>query len=224
MEFQKKCIGQMGKVAKKGRTVLFVSHNMGIISRLCRTGILLESGRITEMGEIGSVVRKYLSMPAESGDVELISTLHRSGDGTAKFTRAITKNGSGRIQDTFTIGDDIVFELYISGGGRIQSGKISLQITSAQGVPIYHLVGQDAGFELSNMGDNAVVSVTIKKQKLYPGEYYVKLWLADRAYQTLDAISNAFKFSVIEGGTFVTRGLDRNAAVVHEVPEWQMLE
>ncbi|HUU41334.1 MAG TPA: hypothetical protein VMW42_10350, partial [Desulfatiglandales bacterium] len=114
--------------------------------------------------------------------------------------------------------------LYISGGSWIQSGKISLQITSVQGIPIYHLVGQDAGFELSNMGDNAVVIVTLKKQKLYPGEYYVNLWIADRVYQTLDAITNAFKFSVIEGGVLVSRQLDGNSAVVHEVPEWQILE
>jgi lipopolysaccharide transport system ATP-binding protein len=222
MEFQKKCIGKMDKVSKKGRTVLFVSHNMGIISKLCTRGILLEGGRIEEMSEIGSVVRKYLSMPTESGDVDLSSVLNRNGDGTARITRAVTKNGRSKVQDTFMIGDDIVFELHISGGSWVQSGKISLQITSSQGIPIYHLVGQDAGFELSNMTDNAVVNVRIKKQKLYPGEYYVSLWLADRAYQTLDAIGNAFKFSVIEGGISVTRGLDGNSAVIHEVPEWKL--
>jgi len=223
MEFQKKCIGQMGTVASKGRTVLFVSHNMGIISRLCTSGILLESGRISEIGEIGSVVRKYLSMPVESGNVDLNSVVQRSGDGSARFTRAVTRNGTGRIQDTFTIGEHIVFELHISGGSWIQSGKISLQITSAQGIPVYHLVGEDAGFELSNMGDKGVVTATLKEQKLYPGVYYVDLWLADRSYHPIDDIGNAFKFSVIEGGAFVIRGLDRNAAVVHEVPEWRIL-
>jgi hypothetical protein len=64
------------------------------------------------------------------------------------------------------------------------------------------------------------VRVILKKQKIYPGEYYVSLWLADSACEAMDRIGNAFKFTVIEGGYVVRRNLDRSAAVVHEIPEW----
>jgi len=101
---------------------------------------------------------------------------------------------------------------------------MSLQITSEQGVPIHHLVAQDADFELSGLREEAVVRVVLKHQKLYPGHYYVCLWLADRVYEALDRIINAFRFSVIEGGVFVKGLLAGNSAVVHEVPEWQILE
>ena len=101
---------------------------------------------------------------------------------------------------------------------------MSLHIVSSQGVGVYHLVAHDAGFELSNLAKNAVVRVIIRKQKLYPGDYYVSLWLADRALEALDRIQNAYKFSVIEGGFYLTRQLDRSAAVVHEVPEWSILD
>ena len=223
MEFQKKCIGQMGKVAKEGRTVLFVSHNMGLISRLCETGILLDDGKIVEMGDVGSVVGKYLAMPAPSGDIDLTSVQNRNGTGAARFTRVVTRNGTGKKCDTFTIGDDIVFDIHISGGNWIQSGRMSLQITSNEGIPIYHLVAYDAGFELSNLGEKAVVRVVLKQQKLYPRDYYVNLWLADRSYEAIDRIQNAFKFSVIEGGVLLSRQIDRSAAVVHEIPEWKIL-
>ena len=59
--FQKKCLGKMRDVARKGRTVLFVSHNMGAIRQLCRTGLLLESGMLIGNGRVGSVVEKYIS-------------------------------------------------------------------------------------------------------------------------------------------------------------------
>ncbi len=59
-EFQKKCLGKMGEVAKGGRTVLFVSHNMGSIESLCGRVLLLDSGRILDAGSAGSVVQKYL--------------------------------------------------------------------------------------------------------------------------------------------------------------------
>ena len=60
-EFQKKCLGKMGGVAKEGRTVLFVSHNMGAVKGLCSEGIILDDGRILYKSNIQNVVGKYLS-------------------------------------------------------------------------------------------------------------------------------------------------------------------
>ncbi|MBN2438697.1 MAG: ABC transporter ATP-binding protein [Deltaproteobacteria bacterium] len=60
-EFQKKCLGKMGEVAKAGRTVLFVSHNMGAVQSLCGTAFHLESGRIAQTGDSKTVVSNYLS-------------------------------------------------------------------------------------------------------------------------------------------------------------------
>ncbi|MCX6935859.1 MAG: polysaccharide ABC transporter ATP-binding protein [Verrucomicrobia bacterium] len=58
-EFQKKCLGKMQDVATGGRTVLFVSHNMHAVRRLCSTGIFLQEGRLIEQGGIESIVRLY---------------------------------------------------------------------------------------------------------------------------------------------------------------------
>ena len=60
-EFQKKCLGKMGDVAKEGRTVLFVSHNMPAIQSLCNRSILLESGRVAQDGQTSEVVSHYLN-------------------------------------------------------------------------------------------------------------------------------------------------------------------
>jgi lipopolysaccharide transport system ATP-binding protein len=61
-EFQKKCLGKMGEVAGEGRTVLFVSHNMGAVSSLCKKGVLLSDGKMVKHGEIGEVVHEYLNL------------------------------------------------------------------------------------------------------------------------------------------------------------------
>jgi lipopolysaccharide transport system ATP-binding protein len=58
-EFQKKCLGKMGEVAKGGRTVLFVSHNLGAISGLCSSAILLQNGSVTFRGGVGDAIRNY---------------------------------------------------------------------------------------------------------------------------------------------------------------------
>lgn len=66
--FQKKCLGRMDAVARTGRTVLFVSHNMGAVSRLCHRAILLEAGRVHAEGPVPEIVRQYLdlTLPRES--------------------------------------------------------------------------------------------------------------------------------------------------------------
>lgn len=59
--FQRKCLGKMGAVAKEGRTVLFVSHNMGAVTQLCGTAVQLEKGRLKRSGSAADVVAAYLS-------------------------------------------------------------------------------------------------------------------------------------------------------------------
>ncbi len=59
--FQKKCLGKMDSVAKEGRTVLFVSHNMAAIRSLCNRGILLRSGQVIEQGDVQSVIQSYFT-------------------------------------------------------------------------------------------------------------------------------------------------------------------
>ncbi|RMG47006.1 MAG: ATP-binding cassette domain-containing protein [Acidobacteria bacterium] len=68
--FQRRCLGKMGDVARSGRTVLFVSHNMGAVRRLCSRVIQLESGRVVRDGPAAEVVRSYLDevVPASGTD------------------------------------------------------------------------------------------------------------------------------------------------------------
>jgi len=70
--FQKKCLKKMDDVAKKGQTVLFVSHNMQGVKGLCTKGILLEKGDLKEIGEVGRVVDSYLMADINSCDMERI--------------------------------------------------------------------------------------------------------------------------------------------------------
>jgi lipopolysaccharide transport system ATP-binding protein len=72
--FQKKCLQKMNSVARDGRTILFVSHNMAAVSSLCNKGVLLEKGQVVTSGTIAEVVYKY----SQSGSVS--SETHWRGD------------------------------------------------------------------------------------------------------------------------------------------------
>jgi lipopolysaccharide transport system ATP-binding protein len=67
MEFQKKCIGQMDRVAKEGRTVLFVSHNMTAVANLCTRALCLSDGKIVDAGLPEIVISNYYNLGAETG-------------------------------------------------------------------------------------------------------------------------------------------------------------
>jgi lipopolysaccharide transport system ATP-binding protein len=58
--FQKKCLGKMDEAGKEGRTILFVSHNMGVISQLCSKCVWLDKGKIREIGQTGAVINSYM--------------------------------------------------------------------------------------------------------------------------------------------------------------------
>lgn len=70
-EFQKKCIGKMGEVTKSGRTVIFVSHNMGAVQALCQRVIWLHEGRLVAAGTPAGVIPDYLSFGANSQGAEI---------------------------------------------------------------------------------------------------------------------------------------------------------
>lgn len=71
LQFQKKCLGKMEDVSKSdGRTVLFVSHNMGTVNQLCNKAILLKSGRVTDIGQTTDIVRKYMKSGTVNGKID----------------------------------------------------------------------------------------------------------------------------------------------------------
>src|SRR6266705_778715 len=81
--FQRKCIGKMGDVARQGRTILFVSHNMAAVESLCSTAYLLENGRLVESGMTKTVVDAYFSSIPALSNTPLV--LRPDGEGNVSF-------------------------------------------------------------------------------------------------------------------------------------------
>jgi lipopolysaccharide transport system ATP-binding protein len=125
-EFQKKAIGKMKDVSRnEGRTVLFVSHNMGAISRLCKTGLLLKNGLICKSGEINSVIEEYLK-----GDSEIAGIFQASND-ISKPTQVISikiLNDKNLISETFSAGEDFYVELSIKNNSSEKGIRCNIGI------------------------------------------------------------------------------------------------
>jgi lipopolysaccharide transport system ATP-binding protein len=93
--FQKKCLGKMDQVSKsEGKTVLFVSHNMPMISSLCATGVLLDKGIVRSYGAIGQVVNSYLNSNLY-GNGEIVFNDRKPGDAEAILHKVKIVNTAG---------------------------------------------------------------------------------------------------------------------------------
>ena len=87
-DFQKKCLGKMGDVAKEGRTILFVSHNMGAITQLCGRALWLKGGQLKLSGSPSDVVTSYLTSGSTALAIWSNPELNLSGDVDFQFTSA----------------------------------------------------------------------------------------------------------------------------------------
>ncbi|MEK7257946.1 MAG: ABC transporter ATP-binding protein [Bacteroidota bacterium] len=106
-EFQKKCLGKMGEVSREGRTILFVSHNLGAMRRLCSRGVVLRNGQMAFVGGIDAALENYLGGGADSeGDGASKATFERK-DGLAQLTEIAIENAEGEGKTNYFYGETI---------------------------------------------------------------------------------------------------------------------
>lgn len=132
-EFQKKCLGKMDEVAKQGRTVLFVSHNMGAIRNLCSSGILLSSGEQADKRDILSIIDKYLIDDNVSKE-RILSLLRGSNDYLDIIDYKVSE-GSVRSED-------LDYEITFRVIKPLKGGRITITI-EADEVVLMSFTNQD---------------------------------------------------------------------------------
>jgi lipopolysaccharide transport system ATP-binding protein len=106
-EFQKKCLGRMSGIARSGRTVVFVSHNMQAVEALTSVGILVDQGNVVHMGPVSETVALYLSRSHGGGCSSLSAWPDRSGDGEATVESLTFTDSDGVPREMFRPGEEI---------------------------------------------------------------------------------------------------------------------
>lgn len=192
-QFQKKCLGKMEEVGKEGRTVLFVSHNMAMISNLCQKGIMLEGGKISTQGEISKVIQHYYQ---NSNKLNELSN-RRIGSEAVELL-GVELVGLSKNLET-TIHDEITIRMKY---------KIKKAI-DARCVPNFHFFAPD--------GSYVFVSSPNDISKLPPGVYQADCrvpggLLNEGAYFVGVAITSHF-----DSGTFEVDFFERNALTFNVV-------
>jgi lipopolysaccharide transport system ATP-binding protein len=137
-EFQSKCLGKMGEVSnKEGRTVLFVSHNMGAVKNLCHNSVLMEAGRLKSMGPTSQIIEEYLG---GNSDVERFHKWNentRPGDNTLRLNEITIKDENGYIDNFLTSESSVTVEIGYEIFEEIKDLRVVANLMSFDGTEIF---------------------------------------------------------------------------------------
>jgi len=226
-EFQKKCLGKMNDVSKgEGRTVLFVSHNMGSINQLCNKAILLNNGKVLDYDVVSKITPMYFNY-GRSNDAKIdLTNVKGAGNGYCKFQYVTLKRNNQDFSNReFSLGDDlnIEFKLNFKDGVPVPI-KLSIELKASDGLKIANMIDVDSNFQALNIANDTVIKIKLKDLRLYPDTYYLSLYAGDlSSTEVYNYLEDCISFSVIDGGNLTTRLLPRSAGVLFLSPEWETL-
>ena len=142
-EFQRRCLGKMSELGQGGRTILFVSHSMPAVLRLCKQALLLDHGRLVELGRASDVVHAYMRTGASSATERIWSEWDAPGDDVAKLRaiRLLPHRVDGI--DEFDIREPIDIEVEYSTSGRASTRPLlNVDAYNEEDVCVFSLTDQ----------------------------------------------------------------------------------
>lgn len=134
--FQRKCLGKMSDVSGEGRTILFVSHNMEAVQKLCNKGIMLQQGSLVEQGGIEPVIKKYLEAYQNTESHFAIPAPENSDKKAAVAYELIIENSEGREVAEVSIGEFWRVRIRFRVQQEIDGFIIALGLSSSLDMPI----------------------------------------------------------------------------------------
>lgn len=198
-EFQTKCLGKMKDVSQQGRTVLFVSHNMGAVKNLCSKAMYLKNGRVEDSGGVDYILQKYYSDSHKANANNDLTTLtQRKGEGSILISSIELLSQSGVVTDTVNAGDRM--------GIKVKT----LKMRDFNNKSFYAAIIINDGFgermtTLSldylkikiNISQENEVTFWIDKCPLSTGKYSISALIWSEA-NLIDSVENVLMFNAVE--------------------------
>jgi lipopolysaccharide transport system ATP-binding protein len=215
--FQAKCLGKMQDVSKGGRTVIFVSHNMGAVSSLCETAIWIDKGQILKSGTADEVVGYYLKNQSTLYSESTFATVRQAEECKHKsfFVKSVEMvNTDNEYTNAFNYNDEFILNVFLDG---LPEERFSAEFY------IYNELGQFVAVGASGAyhgiyfdKDVRKIRIKIGPLPLTRGKYTISLSLVkgmDGVSTTRsDTWQNAIGFSILECKPFINRDI----STVHE--------
>jgi lipopolysaccharide transport system ATP-binding protein len=204
-EFQQKCLGRMQEVASDGRTVLFVSHNVGVVESICSRCVLMDGGHLVEDGEPMPVAREYRRrMSRENGSPQV--SLERFEGAARKIpvlrsARMLDEQGALNNYVAITRPLEIRVRVLLPAG--LRNVVYVIRIESMYGMRMFSLMSPPYVKSEDIVGDHEI-TCTVKEFPLTPGTYRLGLGVISNN-EMIDLITDVFFFTVSDGEVYGTK-------------------
>ncbi|HEU4587263.1 MAG TPA: polysaccharide ABC transporter ATP-binding protein [Gemmatimonadales bacterium] len=201
VRFQRKCLNKMQDVSRgEGRTVLFVSHNMNAIQRLCTRCLLFEHGRLVTAGDPVPIVSEYLaaSSPTTAREWIDVSEVRRAGTGEARVTAARYSSLSDAAAYQPYPDGPFQMQLVIDSDAARTVSSVAVTFFDPSGTKLVNADTLAIGRDITLQQGRNLVTLRIPALHLNPGVYLVGLWLANPGSRVVfDHVEAAFQVEVI---------------------------
>jgi lipopolysaccharide transport system ATP-binding protein len=203
--FQKRCIGKMGAVTEAGRTVLFISHNMGAIVQLCPTVMLLREGRVETIERADQVVTQYLA-----DDTTSTSDVHfdpaSNAQSPAILTRFWVADSTGMPIHTVDVTRNFHLGLQVHVRQPISEVDISIRVRNALGQPVLTTNLSDKSNTLATFQPGVYTFlVDLPNHFLAPDRYSLIVAIHRPGLRLFDMRDRGLSFQIAESGSRMWR-------------------
>jgi lipopolysaccharide transport system ATP-binding protein len=215
-QFQKKCVGKLDDVARAGRTVLFVSHNMAAVQRLCTGALVLDHGRAVYAGEPRIAVARYLS----SGGRSRYRAAFVSDEPQVIEADVVTSRGLPIEHPVVT--DPISVRLRVRLPADSTGPRLGIGVNSADGTPIFTSRLDDVGMTLPGGPREVTVTATIPANTFLAGDYHIVTCVWTESGQILDLQEPALSISLGTGPSVLYQSAASRKGFVQVPCGWEV--
>jgi lipopolysaccharide transport system ATP-binding protein len=193
-EFQEKCIGKMDEVGKSGRTILFVSHQMGLIAQLCNKAILLENGKIKFSGKVDEAIVSYNTREKHS-----LIYKNENGINDIHFQELKLLNDDGEIVSHFK--HDEAIQIYMNASCKIPSPGIKFGIALLNNYQQKIFTTSIPLSQAKRQGDNYEMTIRLQSGLIVPNNYMFYFYLFTHNQAIYDTVSGYFPIKIFDNGS-----------------------
>ncbi len=203
-EFQKKCLGKMGDVAsKEGRTVLFVSHNLGAVKSLCEKSLLLSVGKKDIFELTGKVIDRYINFVPNRSTQDLLSR-KCNGTGQIRFI-GIRLYSKGLQTDTVLMGDPLDIEIDYKVISEVRNPIVGILFEDEFERVIIRAYSRESNPNFINIMDqDGTITCHFDQFPLMSGRYNIRLWLGHLRNVVIDDVRQASVLNILKADVYST--------------------
>lgn len=206
VEFQRKCLNKMSEVSQGGRTVLFVSHNLDAIARVCPRSMFIEKGRLSFYGDTAQAVERYLHTGRNlRGKIELDEVSERWGTGEIRATVLEIEDRNGRDASVLVAGEDYCLRICyrrMFGEQPLSGVAATIKLNDARGNTVWMVASEFTSDYATVSGESGAIECRFDDFNLASGDYTLNVFFGRPGGETYDLMRNVLTVSVAGGDFF----------------------